>query len=40
MGGCLSEILDKKGFESPNMDYEFNYTKQLSHINMEYNSAE
>ena len=27
----------KKVLESPNMDYEFN--KQLSHINMEYNSA-
>ena len=29
----------KKVLESPNMDYEVNFTKQPNHINMGYNSA-
>ena len=41
MGGYFSEILAKKGSKKSeyNMDYEFNSIKQLSHINMDYNST-
>jgi len=39
MGGCFSKSWFKKVLGSPNMVYEFISTKQLSHINMEYNPA-